>query len=142
MSMDFKFHLSLPCLSISRTKEFYVKNLEATVGRRSQNWIDINFYDHQITFTKSGKFIFETKNYSFGGEVLPSFHFGIILDKMEWEKKLALAKSNNIELQAEIEFLQGKSGQHKSFFVKDPNDYTVEFKCFKEPDEVFKPIKK
>lgn len=136
--MDFKFHLSLPCLSISKTKEFYTKKLGATVGRRSQNWIDINLFQHQITFTKSGKFNFESKNYSFNGEVLPSFHFGVILSREEWAKKLALIKANSVDIQAEIKFLEGKNGQHHSFFVKDPNDYTVEFKCFKNDDEVFK----
>ncbi len=136
--MDFKFHLSLPCLSISKTKEFYTKNLGASIGRRSQNWIDINFYQHQITFTKSGKFTFESKNYTFNGQVLPSFHFGIILTREEWDKKLMFLKSLDMPLQAEVQFLEGKSGEHRSFFVKDPNGYTVEFKCFKTEDEVFK----
>lgn len=37
----------------------------------------------------------------------------------------------------EVTFFENKVGEHLSFFVKDPNGYMVEFKSFKNPDEVF-----
>lgn len=132
------FHLALPCLSISKTRAFYNELLGAQIGRSSIKWIDINFYNHQITFTESGPFNFESRSYAFNGQVLPSFHFGIILNDQEWNKVLNLLKSKGVEIVTEVNFLKNKTGEHNSFFVNDPNGYTVEFKCFNNPKEVFK----
>ena len=136
--MSAHFHLALPCLSISETKAFYVDSLGAQVGRSAQNWVDINLYNNQITFTKSGPFNFDCQSYSFGGEILPSFHFGIILEQQKWKTLLNTLKFRNVPIQSEVDFLIEKVGEHHSFFLKDPNDYTVEFKSFTNPSEIFK----
>jgi extradiol dioxygenase family protein len=136
--MTVQFHLALPCLSISKTRAFYHDLLGAKIGRSSIKWIDVNFYDHQITFTESGPYNFESRSYAFNGQILPSFHFGVILDDQEWKKILNLLKSRNVEIVSEVNFLKDKTGEHHSFFVKDPNGYTVEFKCFTNSNEVFK----
>ncbi|WP_053990954.1 VOC family protein [Mangrovimonas sp. TPBH4] len=136
--METQFHLSLPCLSISKTKLFYTNVLEAKLGRSSQNWVDIDLFGHQITFTQSGAFNFDYKSYSFGGQVLPSFHFGVILDRRLWTVLFQKLKQKEVVEKPQLEFLSGKTGEHQSFFLKDPNDYTVEFKCFTNPEEIFK----
>ena len=136
--MDTSFHMSLPCLSIKETKSFYVNSIGAAVGRHTQNWIDINLFGHQITFIKSGKFDFNNPNYVFEGKILPSFHFGVIVDSMAWKKIYANLKEAGLELVTETTFLEGKTGQHASYFVQDPNGYMLEFKCFKKPNETFK----
>ncbi|MDX1470787.1 MAG: bleomycin resistance protein [Flavobacteriaceae bacterium] len=132
------FHLSLPCKSISKTREFYVSKLGASTGRSAQNWIDINLYGHQITFTRVGVFKLDSPTYSLSGIVLPSFHFGIVLTRDEWNKKLEILKKDKTMIQSEVDFLSDKVGEHRSFFVKDPNDYMVEFKSFKDSEEIFK----
>lgn len=137
--MAAQFHLALPCLSISKTRAFYSDLLGAQIGRSSVKWIDVNFYNHQITFTESGPFNFDSKSYSFNGHILPSFHFGIILNRQEWTKVFKLLNSKKINSVAEVKFLSGKTGEHDSFFVIDPNGYTVEFKCFTKSHEVFEP---
>lgn len=136
--MNASFHLSLPCLDIESTENFYVDKLGAELGRKAQNWLDINLYGNQITFTKSGKFDFSFQNYSFEGKILPSFHFGIIVENDVWEKLYQKITAQQIELFEEITFLKGKNGEHTSFFVKDPNDYMVEFKTFAFTKDVFK----
>ena len=131
------FHLALPCYSVTRTRNFYVDILGAKLGRHSTQWADINLFGNQITFTKSGEFSFTYKSYKFEDQVLPSFHFGVILDEKTWKtvhQKLIV----NIEgITEAITFLKNKSGEHTSFFVEDPNGYVVEFKCFKEAKQVF-----
>ncbi|NVK53488.1 MAG: bleomycin resistance protein [Flavobacteriaceae bacterium] len=131
------FHLSLPCIGIERTKNFYVNILGATIGRNTQQWIDIDMFGHQITFTKSGDYQFNYKSYKFGNNVLPSFHFGVILEKQIWKDlytKLVDAKIIFIDTTV---FLEEKNGMHSSFFVKDPNGYIVEFKCFEAIETMF-----
>lgn len=131
------FHLSLPCTSIFKTIDFYVDVVGAGLGRNTTRWVDIDLFGNQITFTRSGDFKFEFKSYKFEEAVLPSFHYGVIIDSQEWDrlyKKLGLSE---YELTAKATFLQGKTGEHTSFFVKDPNGHTVEFKCFKRTKEIF-----
>jgi extradiol dioxygenase family protein len=131
------FHLALPCYSVTKTKNFYVDVLGAKLGRHSTQWADIDLFGNQITFTKSGEFNFVFKSYKFEDQVLPSFHFGVILDEKSW-KEIHKRLSENIEGNTEpVTFLRNKKGEHTSFFVQDPNGYVVEFKCFKEAKQVF-----
>jgi extradiol dioxygenase family protein len=136
--MATQFHLALPCVNISKTRAFYNELLGAQIGRFSVKWIDVNLYNHQITFTECGPFNFDSKSYAFNEHILPSFHFGVILDQTNWNKVLELLKSKNVEHFSEVKFLENKTGEHHSFFIKDPNGYTVEFKCFANKDHVFK----
>ncbi|MGJ8590969.1 MAG: VOC family protein [Aquaticitalea sp.] len=135
--MATQFHLALPCINVSKTRTFYIETLGATLGRSAVKWADINLYNNQITFTECGPFNFECKSYNFNGDILPSFHFGMILEKEEWNSVLDRLKSKNTNIVSEVKFLESKIGEHQSFFVKDPNDYTVEFKCFANTREVF-----
>ncbi|WP_299123012.1 VOC family protein [uncultured Winogradskyella sp.] len=131
------FHLSLPCTDIEETKSFYIETIGAVLGRHSNNWIDINLYGHQITFTQAGKFNFNNPNYVFEGKILPSFHFGIILDIDTWGITYSTLNKLELELVHQATFLKNMPGEHLSFFVKDPNGYMLEFKSFKEPNQVF-----
>jgi len=132
-----KFHISLPCKSVSKTKKFYSETLGFPLGRCSSNWVDVNLYENQITFCKAGTFDFDYKNYKFEKTILPSFHFGVIMDLKSWN--ILYKKLSDLKLVAigEKDFLQDKKGEHKSFFVKDPNDYYLEFKCFKKAKDCF-----
>ena len=135
--MSKPFHISLPCLDIDKTKDFYSNNIGAKLGRNTINWLDIELYGNQITFTRSGRFDFHFQNYSFEGKILPSFHFGVILDIITWGKVYARVNAENVEVFDEITFLKNKKGEHISFFVKDPNGYMVEFKSFSDETEIF-----
>ncbi|WP_027126006.1 VOC family protein [Gelidibacter mesophilus] len=135
--MATQFHLALPCVSINKTRIFYKDILGSEIGRSSVKWIDINLFGHQITFTESGPFKFDCNSYSFNGDILPSFHFGVILIKEDWHKVHERLQSKDIAFVSQVKFLENKTGEHQSFFVKDPNGYTVEFKCFTKSDDVF-----
>lgn len=135
--MSKPFHVSLPCLDIEKTKDFYINKIGAKLGRSNINWLDIDLFGNQITFTKSGRFDFHYQNYSFEGKILPSFHFGAILDITTWGKVYSKVNSENIEVFDEITFLKGKKGEHISFFVKDPNGFMVEFKSFSKEAAIF-----
>ena len=136
--MKNSFHLSLPCFDIEQTRTFYVDKLGAQKGRSALNWIDINLYGNQITFTKAGRFDLQFQNYSFEGKILPSFHFGVITDITNWGKIYTRLNAEAVEVFDEITFLKEKIGEHISFFVKDPNGYMVEFKSFSNDEDIFR----
>ena len=135
--MESLFHLSLPCENLVETKMFYVDTIGASLGRYANNWVDINLFGHQLTFTNVGKFDFSYPSYKFEGKVLSSFHFGIILEKDIWEKVYSKLKNQDLDITPKATFLKNEPGEHSSFFVKDPNDYKLEFKCFKNLAEIF-----
>lgn len=135
--MGASFHMSLPCLSVKTTKSFYADTIGASLGRVTQNWVDVNLYGNQLTFIKAEKFNFNSPNYVFEGKILPSFHFGIIVDLKDWEQIYARLNDQKLDLVTQARFLEGKIGEHVSFFIKDPNDYMLEFKSFKEPNSIF-----
>ena len=135
--MNTTFHISLPCTDVKATKNFYKYVIGGAIGRFNDNWLDINLFGHQLTFTSAGKFNFNNPNYVFEGKILPSFHFGIILDKKNWQEVYSRLKTQKLELVEKATFLKGKAGEHSSFYVKDPNEYLLEFKSFKDPKEIF-----
>jgi hypothetical protein len=136
--METVFHMSLPCLSVKETKSFYTEIVGASIGRSSQTWIDVNLFGHQLTFIKAQKFNFNSPNYVFEGKILPSFHFGVIVDETTWNSIYKKLKEKKLQLVDHSLFLKDKSGEHQSYFVKDPNDYMLEFKCFKNQKNIFK----
>ena len=45
----YPFHLSIPVADLDRAQAFYRDVLGAEVGRRSDDWLDILLWGHQIT---------------------------------------------------------------------------------------------
>lgn len=135
--MNYLFHLSLPSDNLVETKMFYVDTVGAKLGRYATNWVDINLFGHQVTFTQVGTLNLTNPTYTFEGKVLSSFHFGIILDIDTWGVMYSRLTNQNLELTTQTTFLKNKAGEHLSFFVTDPNGYVLEFKSFRSADEVF-----
>ncbi|MGF1558541.1 MAG: VOC family protein [Flavobacteriaceae bacterium] len=131
------FHMSLPCTSISKTQDFYIDVIGANLGRHSSRWLDIDLFGNQITFTKAGEFNFTYRSYKFEDSVLPAFHFGVIIDRVTWNGVYQKLISSQYEITTEVTFLVGKTGEHVSFFIQDPNGHMVEFKSFKNANEMF-----
>jgi extradiol dioxygenase family protein len=135
--MNSKFHLALPCINIEETKIFYQEILKAKTGRWGENWMDIDLFGNQLTFTQAGNFNFDFKSYRFSDHVLPSFHFGVIVKTDVWKGLYGKLSEMDLEITTEATFLKDRTGEHRSFFVRDPNNYMVEFKCFSTDDEIF-----
>ncbi|WP_418653803.1 VOC family protein [Tenacibaculum soleae] len=131
------FHLSLPCFDIKETKRFYTEDLGLNCGRETNDWLDVDLFNNQLTYVLATQFKFDYPNYTFEKDTLPSFHFGVVLDADEWEKMHDRINHWSSETILTKTFLKDKHGEHVSFFVKDPNGYTIEFKTFIEEDEMF-----
>ena len=135
--MEVKFHLALPCKDIEETRTFYQEVIQANLGRHAEKWLDVDLFGHQLTFTQSGNFNFDFKNYRLEDYILPSFHFGIIVPVDVWGELYTRLFQMDLEITTEATFMQDKIGEHLSFFIPDPNGYMVEFKSFKETTEIF-----
>ena len=135
--MNAQFHLALPCKNTEETKIFYVDIIGAVLGRSTEKWLDINLFGNQLTFTQAGEFAFDFKSYKLDDYILPSFHFGVIVTVDTWGALYTKPFQMDLEVTTEATFMEGKIGEHLSFFVQDPNGYMLEFKSFKDSEEVF-----
>ena len=78
------FHLAFPVGDLKETEIWYTTILGCTTGRKSDKWIDFNFFGHQVV----AHLVDNIKNIQ-TNEVddndIPSRHFGIILDPVSWD---------------------------------------------------------
>ena len=131
------FHLAFPVTDLEQTRKFYVDVLGCTIGRHSDQWVDLDFFGHQLTAHLVTAIESDQTN-DVDGHVVPARHFGAILEWQKWE-----TLSDKLEL-AGITFLiaptirfKGKQGEQGTFFVRDPSGNALEFKTFKDQQKLF-----
>jgi extradiol dioxygenase family protein len=135
------FHLAIPVNNLSLCRKFYREVLECPEGRSDEKWVDFNFFGHQLVIhekpAESG-----TDNpisNPVDGKDVPVPHFGVVLD---WEDWKALAeKLRAIDMPFVIEpyiRFEGEVGEQATMFFLDPEDNALEFKAFKNIDQLFK----
>ena len=125
------FHQSIAVHNIDETIEFYCNILGCEIGRKAANWVDINFFGHQLTAQLSPKNVVPTDTAWQGKRLFPVRHFGIVLIEKEWEKlKLRIEQTKTDWLIKPTTYYQAEVNEQKSFFVKDPSGYALEFKTF------------
>ena len=132
------FHLAIPVSDLDRANDFYVNMLGCSKGRSSTKWIDFNFYGHQLVCHEVKKSVNKNSN-DVDGNKIPVPHFGIILGWDQFQKLSANLQSKNINfiIEPTIRF-KGKVGEQAIMFLKDPSDNAIEFKSFRNNDEIFK----
>ena len=130
------FHLAIHVSNLEKSRHFYKDILGCSLGRSSDEWIDFNFFEHQLVIHKSNS-IQENKCNSVDGHDVPIPHFGVILDWEQWHKF-----SNRIK--DEIEFViepyirfKGQAGEQATMFFLDPDNNALEFKAFKNDKMIF-----
>ncbi len=131
------FHLAIPVKEITETRYFYRDVLGCEEGRSSDHWVDFNFFGHQLVLhIDSSKANILNEN-SVDGKSVPVPHFGIVLDWdvfENFEKKVRSKVKFIIEPYIRFE---GQAGEQKTMFFKDPSGNALEFKTFKNVNQLF-----
>ena len=132
------FHLAIPVSDLDRANDFYVNMLGCSKGRSSTKWIDFNFYGHQLVCHEVKKSVNKNSN-DVDGNNVPVPHFGIILGWEQFQKLSANLQSKNINfiIEPTIRF-KGKVGEQAIMFLHDPSGNAIEFKSFKNEEDIFK----
>ena len=132
------FHLAIPVSDLDRANDFYVNMLGCSKGRSSTKWIDFNFYGHQLVCHEVKKSVNKNSN-DVDGNNVPVPHFGIILDWDQFHKLSADLQLKNINfiIEPTIRF-KGKVGEQAIMFLHDPSGNAIEFKSFKNEEDIFK----
>ena len=132
------FHLAFPINDISETKSFYKKILGCKIGREDLKWVDFDFFGHQLSAHVKPDELKNTKKNAVDGKDVPVRHFGVILEWGAWHSLSEKLKENNISFIIEpyIRF-EGEIGEQATMFFLDPSGNALEFKSFKDPEQIF-----
>ena len=132
------FHLAIPVSDLDSANDFYINVLGCSKGRSSTKWMDFNFYGHQLVCHEVKKSVNKDSN-DVDGNNIPVPHFGIILDWDQFHKLSADLQSKNINfiIEPTIRF-KGKVGEQAIMFLHDPSGNAIEFKSFKNEEDIFK----
>ncbi|SDL45889.1 hypothetical protein SAMN04488034_104166 [Salinimicrobium catena] len=133
------FHLAIPVNDLEKARTFYRDVLGCEEGRSSEHWVDFNFFGHQLVIHY--KEASETKPAATNpvdGKDVPIPHFGVVLDWNVFQKFSDELESKQVSFVIEpyIRF-EGQAGEQATMFFKDPSGNALEFKSFKNMDQLF-----
>jgi extradiol dioxygenase family protein len=132
-----RFHLAFPVRDLAEARHFYGGLLGCPEGRSSPEWVDFDFYGHQIVahLCNSGGGVATNE---VDGENVPVRHFGVILDLPAWQAitdKLHAAGVSFI-IAPQIRF-KGLPGEQATCFFLDPSGNALELKAFADESMIF-----
>jgi extradiol dioxygenase family protein len=139
MSAIRPFHLAIPVHDLEIAREFYGDILGCSTGRESENWIDFNFFGHQlVTHLDKNMNISDSTN-TVDGDRVPVPHFGIILKRKDWYTLAHNLSSSNIDFIIEPRTrFKNNTGEQSTMFIKDPSGNALEFKSFHDDGHIFR----
>jgi extradiol dioxygenase family protein len=132
------FHLAFPVHDLSAARAFYGELLGCPEGRSSPDWIDFNFYGHQIVAHLAPDECANSALSQVDGHGVPVRHFGAVLSIPQWEALAAKLKAAGTEFVIEpyIRF-KGEPGEQATMFFRDPSGNAVEIKAFASLESLF-----
>ncbi|EDM43870.1 Glyoxalase/bleomycin resistance protein/dioxygenase [unidentified eubacterium SCB49] len=132
------FHLAIPVTQLEKNRIFYRDILGCEEGRSSDHWVDFNFFGHQLVIHLSEDTKANEQGNPVDGHNVPVPHFGVVLSLDDFEafaKKLKLA--NVVFIIEPYTRFKGLTGEQSTMFLKDPSGNALEFKAFKNIDQLF-----
>jgi extradiol dioxygenase family protein len=162
-----RFHLAFPVTDLAEARRFYGDFLGCAEGRSSDEWVDFDFFGHQIVAHKVAASAMSAAGPSQGansvppggsaaaklqargnpavdatsdvdGKQVPVRHFGIVTDRATWD---ALAHRLRA---AHVRFIidpyvrfEGEPGEQATMFLLDPFGNALEFKAFADMNQLF-----
>lgn len=132
------FHLAIPVNDLEKCRKFYREVLNCSEGRSSDQWVDFNFFGHQVVIHEAAEKEMKEDSNPVDGHDVPVPHFGVVLDWENWQRLADSLKSQGIDFIIEpyIRF-EGQPGEQATLFFKDPSGNALEFKSFKNLDMLF-----
>jgi extradiol dioxygenase family protein len=132
------FHLAFPVKDLNQARAFYGDLLGCAEGRSSDEWVDFNFYGHQVVAHLAPEECSDVARNAVDGDSVPVRHFGAILSMQEWETLSEKLKSVDTKfiIEPHIRF-KGQVGEQATMFFLDPSGNALEFKAFGDMNQVF-----
>ena len=133
------FHLAIPVAELDETRAFYCQTLGLGTGREAADWLDLNFFGHQVTLHIAREHEESLPTNAVDGKDVPVRHFGVILPVPEWTALADRLREQAVGFLIEpgVRFA-GEPGEQHTLFVRDPSGNVLEFKSFADPEALFR----
>jgi extradiol dioxygenase family protein len=132
------FHLAFPVHDLAAARGFYGDLLGCPEGRSSPDWVDFNFYGHQIVAHLAPAECGSAATSAVDDHAVPVRHFGVVLDLPQWQAladKLRAAGTRFV-IEPYVRF-KGEVGEQATMFFLDPSGNAVEVKAFADMGSLF-----
>ena len=132
------FHLAIPVKDLEKCRTFYRDVLGCKEGRSATHWVDFDFFGHQFVIHQKEGFTSNNISNPVDGKDVPVPHFGVVLQWEDWQNLAdRLVKRNtNFIIEPYIRF-KGEVGEQATMFFYDPEMNALEFKAFKDINQLF-----
>ena len=134
------FHLAFPVHDLIAAREFWGEVMGCEEGRSSDDWVDFDFYGHQIVAHQAPSIVAKAGHGTneVDGHDVPVPHFGIVLGMEEWSElaERLTAKGVLFEIAPHIRF-EGEPGEQATMFFRDPSGNAIEMKAFADRSKLF-----
>jgi extradiol dioxygenase family protein len=133
-----RFHLAFPVTDLAQARRFYGDFLGCAEGRSSDDWVDFDFFGHQIVAHKVDASAIRDATSLVDGKQVPVRHFGVVTDRATWDRLAARFREANTEFIIEpyVRFA-GQPGEQATMFFLDPFGNALEFKAFADVNQLF-----
>jgi uncharacterized protein len=132
------FHLAFPVHDLAAARRFYGELLGCPEGRSSPEWVDFNFYGHQIVAHLAPDECGTAATNAVDGHGVPVRHFGAVLalDQFHALAERLRAAATKFVIEPYVRF-KGEPGEQATMFFLDPSGNAVEIKAFANLDSLF-----
>jgi len=133
------FHLAIPVNDLEKSRKFYREVMCCEEGRSSDCWVDFNFFGHQLVIHEVTQDALPKIDHNqVDGHAVPIPHFGVVLNWSDWESLADRLQELKLEFVIEpyVRF-EGEPGEQATMFLLDPSSNALEFKAFKNLDQLF-----
>src|SRR5688500_6177380 len=132
------FHYAFPVHDLEAARAFYGELFGCPEGRSSDEWIDFDFYGHQIVAHLDPNMEPRRHHNEVDGHHVPVPHFGAVLSMEDWEELAKRLKAADVEFVMEptVRF-GGLPGEQATMFLLDPSGNAIEVKSMRDPDGLF-----
>ena len=119
-----RFHLAFPVRDLEEARAFYGGLLGCPEGRSSPEWVDFDFYGHQIVAHLSPDAVGHNGTNPVDGHDVPVRHFGAILTLPQWETLAAKLRAAGVRFVIEPNIRYFVSNGAKGIFMQAAGNST------------------
>ncbi|MBT8191082.1 MAG: VOC family protein [Bacteroidia bacterium] len=132
------FHVAVPVHDVELARSFYRDILECQEGRSDEKWVDFNLFGHQFVIHYKEKSNEKLHANPVDGHQVPVPHYGVVMPWDQWHifRDMLIEKGVKFIIEPYIRF-EGQAGEQATMFFSDPSGNALEFKAFRDIEQLF-----
>ncbi len=132
------FHLAVPVDDLAAARGFYGGLMGCAEGRSSAQWVDFDFFGHQLVVHDTGVRSDAGAHNPVDGHNVPVPHFGVVLTIDQFAALADRLRAGDVTFIIEPHTrFAGLAGEQRTMFLKDPAGNALEFKALADLGQLF-----